>query len=580
MNGFFNRLLRIDLTSKAFIYEELSDSVLAQTLGGKGLGTHLLLSETVEGIDPLSPESVFIIAVGPITGTKMWSQSRFGVFAKSPATNGYGESYCGGSLAPKIKRCGIDAVIIQGRCPSLSFLTIDETGVLFHDGGSLRGVETYETEQKILEKSGANAGAMVIGPAGENLVRFACIKSDKWRSLGRGGMGAVMGSKNLKGISFTGSKEAELSDPSLLKDIIRNISNKGKESPITAIYQKNGTPNMVAATNAANCFPTRYWQSGHFEHWRNLSADYMHEHFEVKLNGCPNCFLQCTKNTQVLDGRHKGLIVDGPEYETIYALGGLNCVDRLEEVAYLNDICDRMGLDTMSAGNITAFATEASRRGRIDFPIDYNQPDRMAQLLRMIADRDGIGDIFADGIVSAAQTLNMEDHAVHVKGLEPAGFEPRVLKGMGLSYATSARGACHLRGTFYKAELSGLMNEPSVSGRALQLIDYEDRSALFDSLILCRFFRDFILWDELALLIKATTGLDLCKEDLSQLANRITQQSRQYNHREGLDASSDSLPNKFLNEKTTEGAELREEELALMIGEYNDIREKTASGKK
>ena len=576
MNGFFNRLLRIDLTSSSFTYEDIPDSLLAGTLGGKGLGTHLLMSETKSGTDPLSPDSVFIVAVGPITGTNMWSQSRFAVFAKSPATNGYGESYCGGSLAPKIKGCGIDAVIISGRSPALAFLSINEEGVSFHDALSLRGAETYEAERHIVEKSGPDAGAMVIGPAGENLVRFACIKSDTWRSLGRGGMGAVLGSKNLKGICFTGAKQAELFDPSLLKDVIKNISQKGRQSPVTAIYQKNGTPNMVAATNAANCFPTRYWKSGHFEQWHNLSADYMHEHFEVKLHGCPNCFLQCTKNTRVLDGRHKDLVIDGPEYETIYAIGGLNCVDSLEEVAYLNDICDRLGIDTMSAGNMAAFATEASLSGKSDFEIGYNQPDRIAELFRMISLRKGLGDTLADGIESAARALDMEDRAIHVKGLEPAGFDPRALKGMGLSYATSARGACHLRGTFYKVELSGLMSESAVSGRAEQLIDYEDRAALFDSLILCRFFRDFILWDELALLIKATTGLDFSKEDLSQLANRITEQSRDYNRREGLDSSTDFLPRRFLNEKTDEGAELREAELTLMIDEYNEIRKNTA----
>ena len=574
MKGFFNRLLRINLTEKSFRYEEIPDAVLEKTLGGKGLGSYLLMEENPKGVDPLSPENIFIIATGPVTGTNMWSQSRFGVYSKSPATGGYGESYCGGSLAPKIKGCGVDAILIEGKSDSLIFLAIDEHGVSFHDAATLKGKDTVEGEKYILEHSDRGAGAMVIGPAGENLVRFACIKSDRWRSLGRGGMGAVLGAKNLKGISFSGSKKAELANEDLLKSVIKAIAKKGKESPVTPAYQQLGTPMQVAVTNAQNCFPTRYWQAGHFAKWENLSAEYMREHLNTKAVGCPNCFLRCTKKSQIQHGRHQGLELEGPEYETIYAIGGLNEIDSLEEVAFLNDLCDRLGLDTMSAGNISAFAIEAFKRGKIDFEIDYNQPDRIAELFHLIADNKGVGAIFARGIKQAAPELDLEDIAIHVKGLEPAGFEPRVLKGMGLSYATAARGACHLRGTFYKAELSGQIDKNEISGKARLQIDYEDRAALFDSLILCRFFRDFILWDELAMLIEATTGMSLNKHELEILANAITQRTRAYNLREGLAESTDTLPKRFLTEPTQEGAALNAQDLEIMIKEYNEIRRK------
>jgi len=253
-------------------------------------------------------------------------------------------------------------------------------------------------------------------------------------------------------------------------------------------------------------------------------------------------------------------------------MGGLNKIDSLEEVAFLNDVCDRLGLDTMSAGNISAFAVEAYKRGKIDFRIDYNQPDRAAELYQKIAKNDGIGAVFAKGIKSAARELGLEDMAIHVKGLEPAGFEPRVLKGMGLSYATSARGACHLRGTFYKAELSGQMDKEQIKGKARLHIDYEDRAALFDSLVLCRFFRDYLYWEELSQIIEATTGMSSKKKDLEILANRITQATREFNRREGLGSDSDTLPPRFLKEKTREGASLSREELETMLGEYNDIR--------
>ena len=220
MNGFFNRLLRIDLSQESFCYETIPDDVLSRTLGGKGLGIALLLKENHPGVDPLSPDNRFIFTTGPATGTQMWSQSRFGAFSKSPATGGFGESYCGGTLAPQLKGCGIDAVILEGKCESLTFLTVGESGVSFHDAAPLKGKDTAETEDFILGHSLPGARAMTIGPAGENLVRFACIKSDTWRSLGRCGLGAVLGSKNIKGLSFRGNKKAKIAFKIILKEFI------------------------------------------------------------------------------------------------------------------------------------------------------------------------------------------------------------------------------------------------------------------------------------------------------------------------------------------------------------------------
>ncbi|MFQ3620388.1 MAG: aldehyde ferredoxin oxidoreductase family protein [Spirochaetales bacterium] len=573
MDGFFNKLLWIDLTKKEYRYEDIPDEVFLNYLGGKGLGAYLLFHHNPPGVSPFSPDNLFIITVGPATGTRVWSQSRFAVFSKSPATGGYGESYCGGTLAPQIKGCGIDAVVLSGRADTLTFLVITEAGVTFVDASKWAGKETYETEEALLSLSKDQAGAMVIGPAGEHLAACACIKSDKYRSLGRGGLGAVLGSKNIKGISFAGSRKAKLADESLLLELNRRIAQKGKESPVTQNYVNLGTPMQVAATNNQRCFPTYYWKGGYFELWQNLSADYMRKNFQIAHHACPNCFLKCTRRSTLTKGRHAGLSIDGPEFETIYALGGLNGLDSLEEVVWLNDLCDRLGLDTMSAGNLASFTTEAYKAGKVDFPMDYNQPDRMAELFRLIAFRQGVGEVLAQGIRHAAKTWGLEDLAVHVKGLEPAGFEPRVLKGMGLAYAVSARGACHLRATFYKAELSGQIPPDQIEGKARLFIDYEDRAALVDSLILCRFFRDFYMWDELRMLIRGTTGRDLPKEELELLAHRITQLTRSYNHREGLGPETDTLPRRFFREPTREGATLTEEEFRTLLSDYNAIHE-------
>lgn len=572
MKGFFNRLLRINLSTEEFGYEPIPDEILKRTLGGKGLGIHLLMKENPQGADALSPENVFIIATGPVTGTRMWSHSRFGTYTKSPTTGGFGESYCGGTLAPKIKGSGVDVVLLTGKADSLMYLVIDEGGVVFKDASEIEGAETHVAEEYILEHSPPGAGAMVIGPAGENLVAIACIKSDIWRSLGRGGMGAVLGSKNLKGIAFAGTKKCDIADDDDLKELVKEIGKKGKESPVTKVYQERGTPNQVGVTNAFKCFPTRYWKSGVFSEWEKISADYMQENFEVKGTGCPMCFLRCQKKSTIKHGRHAGLQLEGPEFETLYAIGGLNAIDSMEEIAWLNVLCDRLGIDTMSAGNISSFAIEASKAGKLDYEIDYNQPEKVGEFYEMISHRRGVGEIFARGIKPAAEELGLEDEAIHVKGLEPGGFDPRVLKGMGLSYATSARGACHLRGTFYKAELSGEMDKNQISGKAKLHIDYEDRAVIFDSLVLCRFFRDFLGWDELLRLISATTGMEFSKEKLEDMANDITNLTREFNTREGLDASTDTLPKPFLTQPTEEGATLTKDELDTMIREYNEIR--------
>ena len=226
MKGFFNKILRINLSKQSFIYEDISDEILSTTLGGKGLGTYLMLKDNPQGVDPFAPENIFVIVAGPVTGTKLWSQSRFGVYSKSPATGGYGESYCGGTAAPKIKACGTDAIILEGKCKNLSFLVIDENGVTFNDASSIKGKDTFETEDYVLAHAPQGAGVLTIGPAGENLAAMACIKSDKWRSLGRGGMGAVWGSKNIKAIAFSGKRICPIADEDFLKQIIKNIRRK------------------------------------------------------------------------------------------------------------------------------------------------------------------------------------------------------------------------------------------------------------------------------------------------------------------------------------------------------------------
>ena len=456
MKGFFNQLLRVDLSKKRTTVEPISDSILRSYLGGKGLGSFLLLKENPPHIDPFSPQNRLIFTLGPLADTPFYGSSRYAVFTKSPQTGIYSESYSGGKITLSLSRTGYDAIVIEGKANHPIFLDISDENVLFHDASGLWGKETYEAEEAILKTVDAKGSqALVIGPAGENLVKFAVIESEHWRSLGRAGIGAVMGSKGLKGIAFHGKRRRKLADLSSLRRLSQEFRDRVKNSPTVHVYKKYGTPMLVSIMNTIGAFPTQYWSKGSLDGWKGISAESLMERCHVTSSACPHCFMACGKISEVKEGRHRGLRIRGPEYETIYAFGGLCMVNSIEEIIYLNDLCDRLGMDTITAGNLAAFAIEASKRKKIKDKLNYGDADGIAEILVKIAYRKGIGRILSEGVRHAGTVWGMEGEAIHVKGLEPAGFDPRVLKGMGLAYATSDRGACHLRATFYKSELSG-----------------------------------------------------------------------------------------------------------------------------
>lgn len=578
MKGFFNRILRINVSNKSYLVEPTDDSVLEKYLGGKGLATHLLLKNNPAGVDPLSSENNLVLAIGPVSGTRIWGSCRYGIYTKSPQTGFYSESYSGGTTADYMARAGYDAIIIQGASRDPVWLEIFEEGVRFHDEQDLWGSDTYKTEDRVRElvkeenPEHPKAGVMVIGPAGENGVTFSVIENDYWRSAGRTGAGAVMGSKRIKAIAFWGSRKKEPADEKLVSEFAREIAKRGKDDPGAQAYKSKGTPQLVRIMNGVGGFPTRYWQKGLYENWEKISAESLHERCAVEPHACLKCFMACGRLSTVKEGRHAGLRIEGPEYETIYALGGLCEVDSVEEIMYLNDICDRLGIDTISAGNLVAFAIEASRKGRTDLKIDYGDVDAIANLLEDMAYRRGMGEILAGGIKAAAKEWGMEDQAIHVKGLEPAGYDPRVLKGMGLAYASSDRGACHLRTTFYKPELSGLIDPDQIEGKAAVLADWEDRLTISDLLILCRFYRDIYQWEELATIIGGTTGLRLDKDGLRSIAANVTNASRRFNIQEGLSAEDDRLPRRFHQEALESGQVITEDEMNTLLKDYYQSR--------
>jgi len=574
VKGFYHQILTINVTEKTFTTAPVDDILLETYLGGKGLASYLLYDMNPPGIDPLDPQNHLIFATGPITGSPVWGSCRYGVYTKSPQTGFYAESYSGGKAAEAIDAAGFDAIVITGKSAKPIVLGIFPDEVRFFPAQDLWGLETYETEDKVLEKyrrteeGFRKPGAVVIGPAAENLVRFGVIKNDYWRSAGRTGVGTVMGSKQIKAILFQGDRKRTLHDPEEVRKFSIRMARENKDHPAVISYKTKGTSQMVDPLNKARAFPTRYWSQSSFEHWDKINSDAFHSRCDVKPSACLKCFLACGRKTTILEGRHAGLKLEGPEYETIYAFGGLCLIDSIEEIAYLNDICDRLGMDTISAGNLCAFTIEAVRRGKVVHDIDYGDVDAIAHLLGLIAKREGVGDVLARGIKYAAAKWGLEEIAVHVKGMEPPGYDPRALKGMGLAYAASDRGACHLRSTFYKPELSGMIKPDQIEGKAKLFLEFEHRLTLFDTLIFCRFYRDFYPWESLEHLIYSTTGLTVSTADLKSKASVISTLIRKFNLREGLQPEDDRLPKRFHEKIKKTGQVLTKVEFETMLTDY------------
>lgn len=573
MLGAHGQVLHVDLTTRTTRVEVLDPSTVHRYIGGKGIGTWLLLRENAPGVDPLSPGNHLVFATGPLTDTQVFGSARHGVFTRSPQTGIYLESYAGGTVADPMSRTGYDAIVLGGACDAPVVLEVTEGAVRYHDAAPLWGLETYAAEDAVRAMAPPKAGITVIGPAGERLLPFAVAENDYWRSCGRGGVGAVLGSKKVKGIFFHGQAKKPLADPDLLARFWKETGSRARENASAMAYRKFGTPMVVAMTNRAGAFPTRYWSAGTFDRWPQITAEALNTQCEVTPKACPRCFFACGRHSQVREGRHAGLVVEGPEYETINAFGGLCLVDDIREILYLNDICDRQGMDTITAGNLAGFAIEASHRKDLGFRIEYGDVDAIAALLGQVARGEGPGAVLCQGIRHASREWGLEDLAIHTKGMEPPGYEPRSLKGMGLAYATSDRGACHLRATFYKPELAGLIPPDQVEGKAQVFTEWEDRLTLQDAFILCRFFRDTYLWDAYSLLLKGTLGLDLDKAGLRVIAADILDLARQFNRREGLRLTDDILPARMHREALADsGKTLPEAELRSMVDEYHKLR--------
>jgi len=571
-------LLRIDLTSRTVTEETIAPELLREWIGGKGIGTRYLADEVGPDVEPLGPANKLIFVTGPITGTTMFGSNRYGLHFASPLTGGYGECTSGGHVAPQFARTGYRVVIVEGAADTPVYIEVSEAGGQIHAADDFWGLDTYKAEEALVgrhKEQWPKAQACVIGPAGEKLVRFACIENNKWHSLGRGGSGAVMGSKKLKGIVFHGDRKVEPARPERFKELVKDMGARVKDDPGEIAYRRGGTVNMVRLLNGANAFPTRYWRKGHLDDFEPLTTEAMIEGFLEHNNVCPPCLLQCIKHNVVREGPLKGLEIEGPEYETIYVFGGLCEIVDFAQIMRLNDICDRLGVDTMTAGNLCGLAIEASRRGVIDLGLDFGDAEGVAAFLESMCLREGLGDLFADGVLRVEKELGLEGVAVHVKGMEPAGYDPRTLKGMGLGFATTSRGACHLRGTFYKAELAGISDPQVIEGKAAVYVDWENRLCIMDTLIYCRFYRDYVPWPYITDVLNAALGTDYTVDDLHVVANRIITETHRFNDARGVTAGTGEKLPAWITERPIDDEKhstLTQAEMDVMLGDYYELR--------
>jgi aldehyde:ferredoxin oxidoreductase len=538
------------------------------------MGTLLLTRETSPGVDYRDPQNPVIFSSGCFADLPIYGSSRYGIFSKSAQTGGYLECYGGGRTAIPLSRTGNDAIIIKGRSAHPVFLEISHEGVLFRDGSPIWGLPTDQSLKTMLKERGEpQAAALVIGPAGEAEVKFAMVINEAGRSFGRGGLGAIWGSKMLKGVVFRGTERRKAADLSALKALYRHMLTEGKENELTRMFRTYGSPMMVGIINTIRAFPTRYWEEGTVEGWERLTGEHLKQTCQLRPTACPHCFLACGKRTKVKRGPYKGLTISGPDYQTVAAFGGLCLISSLEEIIKMNDVCNRLGLDTVSAGNVIAFAMKASRDGRLNLNLPFGDTKRTEELLHKIAYRDGLGGILAEGIREASRTLGLEDLAIHVKGLELPGFDPRSLKGMGLAYAVSQRGATHLQSLFYLDEIK---KEPKKGGntqeRVRALVEAEDRMTLFDMLLICKFYGSYLRWNDIIDLIEAVTGRRFREEELRERASKVLSLSMTFNRQEGISVAEDTLPVKLLERAGRDGTRLSPEELEVMIAEYHRLR--------
>ncbi|MEM4735686.1 MAG: aldehyde ferredoxin oxidoreductase family protein [Candidatus Thorarchaeota archaeon] len=542
-------LLSVDLTTQKTSKREIHEEIYQSFIGGKGLGAYLLYTGLGPGVDPLGPENMLLFMTGPLQGLEGPSVGRWTLVTKSPLTGLFLDSHCGGPLGRELKRAGLDALQVTGRAERPTVLVVSNGVCSFEDAAGLWGKGIHHTTGVLHQRHGKSSAIYTIGPAGENQVLFATGSCEVAHQTGRGGVGAVMGSKNLKAVVVSGSKSIRAADPEGLRQVSRETVKSWAEH--TTGFKDRGTGFLVKVANELGQFPHRNWRSGYFPAADGLDVYPAYERLGRGTHqSCPNCIMRCTHAYATRDPDNPDREVESTiEYESIGLLGGNLSIDDFEGLLRLNYLCDDYGLDTISTGSAIGFAIEAFEHGMLSaddtgVPLQFGDPETAMRLIRMIAHRQGLGDLLANGTKRASEWIGKgsERLAVHVKGLDVAAWDPRGRRGMGLSYATAEVGGSHLRGWPATTE------PPNVSAMDMveSMMRSRDEKILTDSLIVCHFtYRLPLSIDQKVRLLNAATGRTYDVDSVMRFARRVDTLTRLFNVREGASRRDDVLPEKF-----------------------------------
>jgi len=562
------KVLRINLATGSVATEPLNEAWTEKYFGGRGLGVKYLYEELKEGVAPLSKENKLILATGPFTGTIVPCSGKLAIITKSPATGGILDCSIGGRFAAQLKFAGYDMLIIEGQAKAPAYLVIDNEKVEIHDASQLWGKGIFEAESRLHEEHGVATSVLSIGPAGENLVPFACIGSEYYRQAGRGGVGSVMGSKRLKAIVCSGSTGVAVPDMPRLLELAKKAIKEDVLTDTNLWAYTEGTSAIVEMSNSAGILPTRNYQDGVFEGAAKINADSIQK-LQPKKKACFSCALGCGNYNDI-----KGSAVEGPEYETL-ALAGSNCgVDDLEAIIKFNAECDNLGLDTISTGNVLGFAMEMTEKGIKDFGVRFGDIETYLKIPLLVAYQKGVGEELSQGVKKLAKKYGAADFAIEVKGLELPGYDPRGSWAMGLAYATASRGGCHMSAWPVADEAFGDIDPFTIEGKAQMVVDGQHHNAIKFSLILCDFWA--LSLETMSELASCVLGRDVPVAELEKAGERIWNLLRLFNVREGFRVADDSLPGRFLKEPlksgTPAGRLLPPEQFNSMLREYYQLR--------
>lgn len=569
MFGYTNQVLRIDLTNKTYIIEPLRMDFAEKYIGSKGLALRYLYEELEPGIDPLGPENKLLLTNGPFTGTPVPCSGKLSVAAKSPATGTCNDCSIGGHVGLKIKYAGYDMIIFEGILSEPGYVIIEDDKIEFRDASELWGRGSHEAETMLSAEHGREFSIMSIGPGGENLLPIACINSDYYRQAGRGGIGAVMGSKLMKAILIKGTGGVKVPDIVKATDrIIEILQTDTLQEDNTFVFE-TGTTAFLEACNDGGILPVRNFSDASDERWTEYNGDVLLEGLEGK-RGCGSCGLGCGNFLKIGDA-----ICEGPEYESIAVAGPNADIRDPETILKFNEVADNMGIDTISGGDTIIWAMEMTEKGIHDFGIKFGDQKKIIQYLELMARREGVGADLADGVKVASEKFGGTDFAMHSKGLEYPQYEPRGSWGMSLAYAVSDRGACHMRAYAPNDEVFDASIPPyTAEGKGEMVRNLGIFNGVKFSLCICDFWGT-ISFEIMAEMLNLVTGRNWTSEEMEEVGERVLNIGRAFNQREGFNRKNDTMPKRIAKEVIKSGAaagqKIPQEAFEDMLNQYYDV---------